>query len=183
MPLNIFKYAVERSPLAPLLTEWRRDLQAGGARGDLAMAKMTIGSGIGAAMIEAALAGHITGGGPADDVAKRLMMADGWQPYSFKVGDQYYSYARLDPLGLTIGTAVDMVDLQSSMTNKQRENAAALVAASIAGNLSNKTWMSGVSSMMEAFRDPDQSWVRYVNNTVAAWPCQPSPRKPLARSC
>ena len=167
-PLNIFKYAVERSPLAPLLTEWRRDLQAGGARGDLAMAKMMIGSGIGAAMIEAALAGHITGGGPADDGAKRLMMADGWQPYSFKVGDQYYSYARLDPLALTIGTAVDMVDLQSSMTDKQRENAAALVAASIAGNLSNKTWLSGVSSMMEAFRDPDRSWGRYVNNTVGS---------------
>lgn len=39
--------------------------------------------------------GHITGG-PADEDAKALMRANGWQPYSVKIGDKYYSYQRMD---------------------------------------------------------------------------------------
>lgn len=110
-PTNILKFAIERSPGAPLLEEWRKDIAAGGAKRDLALVKVMLDSGIAATIFQMASDGKVTGNGPADGSAKRLLMASGWQPYSFKVGDRYYSYGRLNPYSSIIGTAADIADL------------------------------------------------------------------------
>ncbi len=167
-PVNLLKFAAERSPAAPIMKSWRKEIVAGGARRDLAIARMLVGTGFGAAMYEMAAAGQITGGGPADDKARRLMQANGWQPYSFKIGDRYYSYQRLDPFATTIGTVADMVDVGSHMTDKQREQSATLIGVSILNNLSNKTWLSGVSSALEAINDPDRYLGGFLARTAGA---------------
>jgi endonuclease YncB( thermonuclease family) len=167
-PMNLLKFAAERSPAAVAMKSWRREYAAGGARRDLAIARAVVGTGVGAAMYEMAQAGQITGGGPADRNARRLMQADGWQPYSLKIGDKYYSYARLDPFSTTIGTVADLVDLQSHMTDKQQEHSMTLVAAAIANNLSSKTWLSGLSSALEAVNDPDRYMQGFVSRTAGA---------------
>lgn len=161
-PANLLKFAVERSPAAPLLKEWRKDFAAGGARRDLAIAKASLGSGLGMAMYEAALKGQITGSPPSDQQKARLLYADGWQPYSIKIGDQWFSYMRLDPFSTTIGVAADLATLPEGMTEKQRENETALFVASILGNLASKTWMSGISDLVSALDEPD----RYADNML-----------------
>lgn len=169
-PTNLFKFAVERSPAAPLLREWRQDFAAGGARRDLAVARSMVGSGMGALFAEAAAQGLITGSAPPDDNRRRLMMADGWQPYSIKIGDRYYSYQRLDPFALTIGASADMATLGDGMTDNQRAEGAGLVVASIIGNLSNKTWLSGVSDVLAALDDPQRfgdSFIKRFAGSVA----------------
>src|SRR5690606_27937832 len=110
-PTNLIKFAAERSPAAPLLKEWRRDFMAGGARRDLAVAKALLGTGLGMAMYEGALRGHITGSAPSDQKRSRLLYADGWQPYSIRIGDRWYSYKRLDPFSTTIGVAADLATM------------------------------------------------------------------------
>jgi len=156
-PSNIFKYVLERSPAAPVVKEWRADFAAGGAKRDLALAKMALGTGLGMLVTDLAAQGHITGSGPADEGAKDLLNADGWQPYSIRIGDTYYSYQRLDPIASTLGVAADLAGTSEYMTEKQREKSAALVAAAVLKNLSNKTWLSGISSVVEAIDDPDRS--------------------------
>lgn len=156
-PTNILKFAVERSPLAPLMKTWRNDLRSGGAKADLAIARAMVGTGVAASIFQLAQDGKITGGGPADREAKRLLQRTGWQPYSFKIGDKYVSYQRLDPYSTTIGTAADIVDLQRYMTDKQRDDSAMLVGTAILHNLGNKTWLSGLSDALEALNDPDRS--------------------------
>lgn len=153
-PTNLLKFAVERSPVSPLLKEWRADVVAGGARRDLAIARSMVGTGAIGLAIEAARRGMVTGGGPADESAKRLLEADGWQPYSVKVKGKYYSYARLDPFSTTIGMAADYVDLQSYMTDKERDRIATTIAAAMLKNLSSKTWLSGMANLGEAVDDP-----------------------------
>jgi hypothetical protein len=155
-PSNIFKYVIERSPAAPVVKEWRKDFAAGGARRDLALAKMALGSGMGLLVAQLAADGKITGSAPADDKARELLMADGWQPYSLRIGDKYYSYQRLDPLASTLGVAADLVETSDYMTDAEREKSAALVTAAILKNLSNKTWLSGLSDAIEAIEDPDR---------------------------
>lgn len=159
-PTNLLKFALERSPAAPLPPEWKADFKAGGARRDLAVAKMMVGTGVGAAVMEMAANGSITGNGPADEGAAQLLRADGWQPYSIKVGDKYVSYSRLDPFATTLGVAADMVELQQYMTEKQKDEVAMLVTASVMQNLSSKTWLSGMSGLIEALNDP----TRYAGN-------------------
>lgn len=161
-PTNLFKFTVERSPAAPMLREWRKDFAAGGARRDIAIARALVGSGMGMLFAQAAANGQITGSAPRDENKRRLMMADGWQAYSVKIGDRYYSYQRLDPFALTIGAAADMATLGDGMTENQRAKGAALVWASILGNLSNKTWLAGVSDILAAIDDPE----RYGGNFI-----------------
>lgn len=156
-PINLLKFAVERSPLAPALGEWRKDFIAGGARRDLAVAKMLVGSGFGAAMYQGALEGKITGAAPSDPKKARLLYADGWKPYSFKFGDTYYSYSRLDPFSTTIGVAADLALLPEGMSKRQAEDKQTLLVASIMSNLANKTWLSGVSDVVGALHDPERN--------------------------
>ena len=165
-PTNLMKFAVERSPLAPMLKEWRRDFAARGARRDTALARAIVGSSLGAVVAELAGKGLITGASPSDRNAKGLKYADGWQPYSIKIGDTYYSYKRLDPFALTIGAAADLATTRDGMTEAQRDMGAARVTAAIMGQLSDKTWLSGISSLVEALEDPDRSASTFVNRTV-----------------
>lgn len=161
-PTNLIKFAVERSPAAPLLREWRHDFAAGGARRDMAMARAMIGSGVGAVIAELATQGYITGSPPLDENKRRLLYANGWQPYSIKIGDEYFSYRRLDPFALTFGTAADIATVGEGMSDKQREYGAALVAASVISNLANKTWLSGLAGTVDAVKDPERyggSWI------------------------
>lgn len=169
-PTNLLKFSLERSPAAPLIDTWRADFKAGGARRDLAVARALVGTGVGALIMEMAAKGDITGNGPADEKAKQLMMADGWQLYSIRVGNKYYSYSRLDPFATTLGVAAGMADLQDHMTERQKDEVALLLTASIMQNLSSKTWLSGIGDMVQAVDDParyaDNWWQRFAGSAV-----------------
>lgn len=180
-PTNLFKFFIERSPAAPLMREFRKDFMAGGARRDLAVAKVMIGSGMGAVIAELAGKGIITGSQPSDKNKRRLMEADGWQPYSVKIGDQYYSYKRLDPFALTIGAAADMVTLSDGMTEKQLDNQAANVVGAILGNLKDKTWLSGISSLLAAADEPDSDTMSFFKR-LAGSATVPTGASQLART-
>ena len=108
-PMNIFKYAVERTPGAPLvLSETRENLKAGGIRRDQALARIAFGSSIMGMIWAMAAQGIITGGGGGPDEQRKRRLT-GWQPYSIKIGDTYYSYNRLDPLSTIMGFTADLV--------------------------------------------------------------------------
>ncbi len=168
-PINLLKFATERSPAAPVLREWRDDMAAGGARRDLATARMMVGTGAIMTTLYASQQGMITGNGPADQKARRLLEADGWQPYSFRISDKYFSYQRLDPFSTTLGIAADYRDLQEYMTDKEREETVNLLVASAVQNLANKTWLSGMSNVAEALADPERYGGNLISGTVGSF--------------
>ncbi len=167
-PTNIIKFAAERSPFAPFVKEWREDMLAGGARRHLASAKIGMGTGLAALATQWAANGYITGSGPIDDNARNIKMADGWQPYSIKIGDEYYSYKRLDPLAMTLGMAADYATKGETMTDKQREHAAMVLGASFIENLKDKTWLSGLSDVFAALDDPQRSMERVTKRIAGS---------------
>ncbi|KZY55407.1 hypothetical protein A3736_01910 [Erythrobacter sp. HI0063] len=169
-PINLMKFATERSIAAPLLGEWRADFRAGGERRDMALARVMLGSGLAAVMYEAALDGRITGGRPPDANKAKLLYADGWQPYSIKIGDRYVSYSRLDPLSTTIGVAADMATLPEGLSERQQDDKATMLTASIMSNLASKTWLSGMSDFVQALSDPGRyagNWIERVASSFA----------------
>lgn len=155
-PTNLLKFTAERSPFAPLMREWRADFKAGGARRDLAVARSLIGTAAAFAFAEAAAGGLITGSPPSDRQRAAMMRANGWQPYSIRWGDQYYSYSRLDPFAMTIATAADFATRSEGMTDKQKDDAATRIVVGFMAQLGDKTWLSGVSDMVQALQDPDR---------------------------
>lgn len=168
-PINLLKFATERSPAAPFLKEWRADFMAGGERRDMAIARSMVGSGFGALFYQMALDGQITGAVPPDPAKAKLLYADGWQPYSLKVGDSYISYSRLDPIATTLGVAADMATLPQGMSDRQKDDQSTMLVASIMNNLANKTWLSGVSSLVEGLSDPQRNAGNWLERTLSSF--------------
>jgi endonuclease YncB( thermonuclease family) len=168
-PTNLLKFSVERSPAAPILKEWRADFKAGGARRDLAVARAALGTGFAALFYNLALEGKITGSPPADQAKNRYQRADGWQPYSIRVGDQWVSFSRLDPFATTMGVAADLATKADGMTDRQLDNYAMLLVASIMSSMADKTWLSGVSDTTNALSDPQRYGPSYLRRLGASF--------------
>lgn len=160
-PVNVMSYAFERTPLAPLSSSFREEIAAGGARRDLAMGKLIAGSMAMAVSADLMMSGSITGAGPTNPKMRNIMRATGWQPYSIKVGDKYYAYNRLDPVGALLGLSADVTEIIGQTTEAEAAQIATAAALSVAQNMASKTYMSGVTDFFDAFfsasLDPESS--------------------------
>jgi len=150
-PINIMSFTFERTPLAPIMQSVRDEIAAGGARRDLALAKITMGSMVMAVSADLTLSGSITGAGPVDRDQKNILRATGWQPYSIRVGDTYYAYNRLDPTGALLGLAADMAEIMGQTTEADAQQLAVAAGLSVGQNMASKTYMSGLVDFMDAF--------------------------------
>ncbi len=171
-PLNLLKYASERSPLGLFSQEVRDNLASkNGTRArDTQIARIALGTMVGVVAYNLASQKTITGGGPADKAKRAVMMADGWQPYSVKVGDMYYSYNRLDPFSVTLGTAADAYEIMSAFGSEHpdKEHLSALVFAAISKNVLNRTALSGLSDMIQATSDPERYGKNYIKGLAGS---------------
>jgi N12 class adenine-specific DNA methylase len=166
-PANILKYAAERTPLGFAMQEVRDNMRGlnGKAKRDTQIARMMLGSGIAAALVPLILSGVISGGGPDDDREKNVLRATGWQPYSIKIGDTWYSYQRFDPFALIIGITADAIDVAEAMTEAEFDKIGAIVVSSISSNVLDKTWLRGLSDFFNAVTDKaGYKWDSYIRN-------------------
>ena len=169
-PMNILSYSFERTPLAPLVGQWRADVAAGGARRDLALARLSMGTIAMAVAFDMADRGEITGRGPDDSGEVENLRNQGWQPYAIRMGDTWVSYNRLDPFGFTLGFAADFADMlrRREVEPGEVDEADELMAAAIATvsrSVVDKTWMQGISALIEALDKPEQgarAWMQQM---------------------
>lgn len=100
-PVNLVKTSANFSPLGlvkGLATKNEEQALSG-----------LVGSAILGGVAHWALEGNITGGGPTDPQQRKTLQASGWQPYSVRIGNRYYSYNRFEPVGLVASTVADLV--------------------------------------------------------------------------
>jgi hypothetical protein len=169
-PANIFKYSGERTPLAVFSKEVRATL--GGAKGaraaDEQAARLALGSAVGIATAGLAAAGFVTGSGPSDPKERAVKYLTGWQPNSVRIGDVYYSFGRLEPLGTLMGISASAYELAKVMTQLEADKLGALVLAAISKNLVDKTWTQGPASLIEAIQDSDRYAEGYIRKLVGS---------------
>jgi hypothetical protein len=162
-PSNILKFAGERAPfLSLLMKDVREALKRGGPDGDIALARIALGSTVGATVASLAMEGLVTGGGPADPRERSLLYATGWRPYSIRVGDKYYAYQRLEPLGMLLGVSADFTEAAGYMGQAEADEIGAMIVGSISQNLVSKTWLSGLAGLLNAIESPEQYGPQYV---------------------
>ena len=178
-PLNITAYSFERIPgLNMLVKRSREELFSGDpARRDIAMGKLAMGS----MFMTAAMpfvSEHfdneesdfeITGAAPSHLGLKQLWKRN-HQEYSIRVGDEWYSYNRFDPLGQMLGIMSDSVRIMRGADEATMEEYSVAIVHAISNNLINKTYMSGVADFFEVFTSFDeQKWQRYVKRYAASF--------------
>lgn len=163
-PLNIAKFGLERTPFGAVITEVRENLS--GKNGKIAqdeqIARMVLGTSIMTAVMAGVAEGLITGGGPSDPRARSQLWDAGWQPYSFKIGDNYYSYQRFEPFGIIIGLAADIGEISEALGGDEADKIGAMVMGSLSKNLTSKTFVSGISDLLLVISDPDRYGERWV---------------------
>lgn len=174
-PLNIFKFTFERTPLGLLSSAMREDIAAGGVRRAQAMSKIGMGTSVMFLGTDLALNGNITGAGPSDHKVRAKLRATGWQPYSIKIGDEYYSYSRWEPFATWLGMSADMAEI---MTNYESYDIAAqdemdeLVTASvaaIANQVVGKTFLQGISDMTQVLADSKRYGPRFLQRYAGSF--------------
>jgi len=117
--------------------------------------------------LDLALDGTITGSGPsgqkgAERGTRQTQERAGWQPYSIKVGDRYFSYKRTDPIGMTLGIAADLAEIinNASLDEDKQEEILELTmaaAASFGYQVLEKTYMSGLSEFIDVLHNPQRA--------------------------
>lgn len=173
-PTNIARYTFERTPFAPLVGQWRADIAAGGARADLALARMSTGTAIMLTAMDWADSGALSGAGPSDPDQREALVRQGWQPYSMRVGDRWYSYNRADPFGSTMGFAASISEALSRGEVDQEDvdewqEVMAMTIAAVSQVTINKTYLEGVANVTEVMSDPKRYSEGYVNDLVASF--------------
>jgi hypothetical protein len=167
-PTNILKYVGERTPfLNRLSSEVRADLAAGGARADMARAKVQLGGMVMASTAVLASSGYITGKGPTDPNLRREWLED-HQPYSIKIGGTWYSYNRLDPLGAMLGMAADFAGLAGDLNEIDAGQLSAAMALSVSNNMLSKTYLTGLADVLEAIQSPVQDSAKTARKMIGS---------------
>lgn len=170
-PTNIIKYAGERTVLSSFSKEVRANLSGrnGQVAQDTQLARLVIGTAVTVSALYWASSGMITGGGPSDPRARALLYATGWQPYSVKIGDTYYSYLRpLGPFGILLGVSADAAEISDRADQTDLSEIGKLAFASATTNLLNQTWLQGPSDLAQALNDPERYGESYVQSLTSS---------------
>ena len=161
-PSRILNYIGEHSPFAMTQKKFWAELNSGDpARASIAKAKLATGTASMAIFSDMADNGIITGAPPRNPAEREAWVAAGNQPYSIKVGDKWYSYNRMDPIGAMMGVSADLAtlahryELSDADMNEMSEIASGAVLA-LANVVINKNYMQGLAKTLNAISDPDR---------------------------
>ena len=138
-----------------------------------AQGKATIGSGALFSMFAIVNSNNIsiTGAGPQEPSQRKRLEDAGWQKYSIKVGDKYYSYQKLDPVATILGLAADYRDMAkdpSTAGSSSIENIFSAAFVSMTNNIMDKSFLAGLDMAMGAIQD-EKSAKKWINSMVGSF--------------
>lgn len=172
-PANLFRYSFERSPLAPFVAQWRADVAAGGARAETALARAATGSAILAVFADSAYNGYITGAGPSEPAKAEALRRQGWQPYSVSVGNKWYQYNRVLPIGMMLSAVATMGELvkSSELAPEDYDELTEIMGAAgyaITQSIVDQSFMQGAADLAAVAKDPKQFLPSYLNSLLGS---------------
>jgi hypothetical protein len=123
---------------------------------------------IGTALLLAVMGEDVQGGGPLDAREEEVKKLTGWRPYSIKAGDTYVTYNRLEPLSSLVGIATDLRDAAARGDMTKADKIAQVLFSTVAENLTNKTFLSGLEGLFTAWSDPKRYGGRLTKQLEAS---------------
>lgn len=169
-PGNIVSRFIEKSPLGWIKVVNSIAKKKGQEEIVTNAANATLGSALSASIAYYTLQGRITGNAPRNAADRDKFFRSGKLPYAIKIGDKWYSYARLEPLSMTIGATAEAV-LRGVEANEDID--ATMVGAiltAIPRFILSQTYLTGARDLLDAMEDEGRyldRWIfRQVGNVV-----------------
>ena len=115
--------------------------------------------------------GMITGGGPPNRDELESLRLSGWRPYSLKIGNTYYSYQRADPIATVLGLFADIIEGQQyhDVEDIISQDMVALGIMSLTQNVTNKSYVKGLDTLLQLVRDPVGNFKPFAGNIVGGF--------------
>ena len=174
-PTNALLYMRDRTVFYRATEKYRQAIKEGGAAAEKAKAQWKMGTAIMGAVLMYALTDqeNITGNISSDQRVVDAYKRQGIKRYSIRIPgtDGYVPYNIVEPISSIIGIAVDVAEVVKSSPEMEDREVWELICAAIGTvgyNVSNKSYMVGVSQFMEALQDPKRRAVRFVKNYAAS---------------
>jgi hypothetical protein len=179
-PTNLLNFTLERIPGVNLPYSrrlWKdaeRNLIDPSQKADL-IGRFSMSLGFMSFVVSGASAEIITGGGPIERDRRELWESSGWRPYSIRIGNTYYSYRRFDPFASILGIVADAIELNNDLdmygSEQDRgsvDNILYTLVYAIARNITNKTYLTGLTNFSNAVSNPKQYGQTFVNSFVGS---------------
>lgn len=159
-PINIMKDALSYTPLGIFSKNMPTDVK---------IARTAIGVGIATAVAQAIGSNNLTGSYPKEADKRNAMIAAGLPEYSMKIGDTWYSYARVEPLATIMGSTADGITAvrnyytKNPMDRKIKDLTLDVIGG-ITKNIASKTFLEGISGVLQALHDPARYGGSFINS-------------------
>lgn len=127
------------------------------------IAKTVVGTSLMGWMAYEALQGNVTGGGPVDYPDYQKWIEAGNQPYSFKIGDKWVSYQRIEPFASIMGMAADAVETGLAPDDERLDRA----FSAVKDNIANKTFLLGLENLSKAWANPKRYGTTFAQSLAA----------------
>ena len=186
-PANVIKTGARKTPFGTIPLVWNfvrgkyKGTEAGKAEGVRLAAEQAVGWGV--LMAVASLME-----GDDDDPLKRPRITGTQQvsgryrpgereyekrnepPMSVRIGDNWFSYRRLEPVATILATIVDMLNAGKSAQAGDWSKAGQRIANSLVGMFSDRTYLKTVGDIIDAVRDNNPgSYMKIATGTAAGF--------------
>jgi len=170
VPANAIGEGIRRLPVGLLFRETQQELSgsAGAAAQAEAYGRILLGGSTLMAGYAMARAGLLTGPGPQQAKDREVWEAQGFQPYSIRIGDHWVSYNRMDVVGNILAIPAAIYD-RSVHTQLDNQSATFAGVAAIAEYLKDQAALQGLSDLLSFGGSPQQSqgYLRRLTDQVA----------------
>tara|TARA_Y100000593_G_scaffold22029_1_gene44165 strand:- start:155 stop:5023 length:4869 start_codon:yes stop_codon:yes gene_type:complete len=98
-----------------------------------------------------ALSGNLTGSLPQDKETRDLWRVEGKKPFSFKVGNTYFSYQKIEPFNTIFGMVANTVNYQHVLGEDLRDEFISKAVFMGSAVLVDKSMLAGVTDLADIF--------------------------------
>lgn len=116
--------------------------------------------------------GLLTGRGPQTEKKRRAWSRTN-QPYSIKVGDEWVSYLKMDPIGMHFGLMADAFELLiasefSGGINEEKQDLVTAMIYAFGQQVRKAPYLQGIANIMDAMENVENRGQTFVRNTLTS---------------
>ncbi len=169
-PANLLQYGMDTSIIAAVSPRLWKEVAEGGAKGDMALAKISTGTSLSVAIWQMYEAGMISGSGPEDYALRQQMEKEGWKPNAVKSpGGKWYQIKRMEPFSTSMALVAEAFDkAKYAPTEEEARHHMAYAMLTLAETAFDSSWMSNTQSFMDSLGDA-KKWKTFQSSFAASF--------------
>lgn len=153
-PLNILAYSSRFTPIAALSKQWRQEFAEGGAKQARIIGELSVATAVWGGSIALLMDGRLIGAGPdySEKGKVNKFYADGKQPYSIRIGNEWVSYNRFEPFGIVMGIVANIGEIAMNADVRHGKRVDELVMMSVvafAEVFKDKSFFEGFTQLID----------------------------------